>query len=355
MNSDLMASGKIVPEAPIDIKLLLTHTCQPDAVASFDRFLLGYLGIHDHFPFHLMSRLPEQPVDAGFLDSGSRYYVLLPHTFQTFVISENRSDLESSFESDSPLLASSAHPTRSTLFAVCTSSDLVLLDTVAPDRTSRIAVGNLISCGWVADGVRVLCLSPAEIVLVNVAGEKLCRCALPSHSRVPILSVHRSELYAVVCDGRNLVYIDLGGPCRWRAFGLPREPISSAFLPDGVFGAAFGYDDGSIDLVSFDRCEVVVRQELGDPPVASVAFCPNRQGAMAFASGADVRFATLPQWGFGHFAVSKRYQQHLRPVKIVRWGGGDDAMVVLSVDDDCMLHIFDVPQEFVPLYQPVPV
>jgi WD40 repeat protein len=350
-----MAAGKIVPEPTIDIKILLKHTCQPDSMASFDRFLLGYLGIHDHFPFHLMSRLPQQPVDAGFLDSGSRYYVLLPHAFQTFVISENRPEVESSFESDSPLLASSAHPTRSTLFAVCTSSDLILLDTAAPDCASRIGVGNLISCGWVADGVRVLCLSsPAEFVLVTVAGEKLYRCALPSHSRIPRLSVHPSELCAVVCDGRSLVYIFLGQPCGWRVGTLPREPISSAFLPDGLFGAAFGYDDGSIDLVSFDSCEVVVRQELGDLPVTSVAFCPNWQGAMAFASGADVCFATLPQWGFGHFAISKRYQQHLKPVKIVRWRGGDDAMVILSVDDDCMLHIFDVPQEFVPLYQPTP-
>jgi len=117
-----------------------------------------------------------------------------------------------------------------------------------------------------------------------------------------------------------------------------------------LFGAAFGYCDGTIDLWAFDKCELLIQQHLGDAPVTSISFCASRNGALAFACGNDVCFATLPQWGFGHFSVSKRYQLHTQQVKIVKWNDQDDRIAIISVDCDCMMHIFEVPQDFIPLY-----
>jgi hypothetical protein len=91
---------------------------------------------------------------------------------------------------------------------------------------------------------------------------------------------------------------------------------------------------------------------IAEKPVLSIALCPAREGAIAFACGSEVCFATLPQWGFGHFVVRNRYTMHLATVGIVAWAGSEDAQSLISVDSDRMCHVLEVPADFVALYQP---
>jgi hypothetical protein len=65
----------------------------------------------------------------------------------------------------------------------------------------------------------------------------------------------------------------------------------------------------------------------------------------------DVLFASLPQWGFGHFVVRNRYVLHLAQVGIITCGYSGDVNWLMSIDADKMCHIFEVPPEFTALSQ----
>jgi hypothetical protein len=159
----------------------------------------------------------------------------------------------------------------------------------------------------------------------------------------------------VIFGGNSAIFFNLDDPPKWKTGTLAKVPICSDFLPGGLDGAAFGYPDGVIELVSFEDCKAAIHQVIdphGDTPVTAIAFCPSRQGAIAFAIGTEICFATLPQWGFGHFAVAQRYAMHMERVTILRWIVSEEITSLLSVDADCMLHIFDVPRDFLPIYQP---
>jgi hypothetical protein len=261
------------------------------------------------------------------------------------------------YESDSELRSVSAHPTNPNRFVLCTESALILLDSNVNPPTVGIDVGsNLVSCGWLSDGVRIVCISGnGDFCLVNLEGDKIYRSLGFEPNEPAHLVMHPTLDCAMIHQSRHLVFLDFREePAVRQDIIIDTKMRCAAFLPEGLFGAAVGNIDGSIDLVSFDGTKAPVHQEFSELEIAAMAFCPQKLGVMAFAAGTELSFATLPQWGFGHFKVTRSYAGHVEKILAVNWSAGDEPNLVLTVDGQNVIHVLEVPAEFIPLFQPDP-
>ncbi|KAH0785918.1 hypothetical protein GPJ56_010179 [Histomonas meleagridis] len=128
-------------------------------------------------------------------------------------------------------------------------------------------------------------------------------------------------------------------------------PTSIAWLPNDTFGCAIGHDDGNVDLFSFQSNSVVITQNVSENAISGISFCETRNNVASFTSDNLILFSTLPVWGFGKFSVSKTYPMHTSNVTSANWFPRSDGNpMFISCDMDSMVHIFEVPNEYIPIY-----
>jgi WD40 repeat protein len=345
------------PESSSDVRVILKLVTEPDAVTTFEQFIQTHLHAHDRIGFDLLYRHDVPIIDCGFA-SDWHYYVLSNNKFCLFKVrlAEGKMDLRYKFECNKLFRTVSCHPKNQNLFALCTKTHLVIVDISCEKPIAQFKIGHsMFAGGWTSDGSRIICVSEgSEIYLVDLKGSLVSRAGFDQRDDFHencLLLVHPSNPFAVVCRGKILRFLDLSESAQWKEGALRGEVTCGDFMQDEFYGAAFGFADGVIALYSFESCQLVVEQKLGTDRISVLSFCRSRSGVIAFACGSELFFATLPQWGFGHFGITKKCRLDASPIVKISWSLCEP-MCLMSSDEDQLVHIFEVPGDYMPLYEP---
>lgn len=350
-----MTKGVVTEATQVDTKVLLKHVVDDDAMSKFEKFVQGYLGIHDRFDFHLMYNFDEhKPIASGFASDSSRVFVLTNHSLLIFDVDKDAGTVTLGAEyAQEGIIAGDQHPARNGIFVLVTKQEIILVDVFDMENASALQIEHVIAAKFVADGKRLLCLTANGILNVisltegHIGELELFDGTLSDNLQ---LCVHESEPCAIVVNGTKLAFVELSEQPKLKVVDLKKEPTAVSFLPDKLFGAALGFADGSMCLYSFESSKSVVEQKVGKVPIAKIAFCPDRNDIVAIAIGGVLCFGGIPQWGFGSFNVYAKYEQHLATLRDVSWCKDDTGLSIATCDESGMFHMFEVPQEYLQLY-----
>lgn len=341
--------------AQVDTKAILKYVVDEDAMSKFEKFVQGYLGIHHRFEFHMMYNFGEQvPIAAGFVEDAARVYVLVSDALMILDVDKDAGKVSVGVEyKREGLVCADKHPTQNSVFVLATKSEIILLDVMDLENPSVLPIESVVAAKFVAGGDRIACLTSDGILHVvslsegNVGDLRLFDEEPCDNLR---MCVHYSEKCLFVVNGVKIAFVELSEPPKLKVMNVQREPITAEFLPEDSYGVALAFANGVMCFYSFDSSRPVVEQKLGKSDISCIAFCPGRSDILAAAAGRVVSFAGIPQWGFGAFNVYSKYEQHLSDITNLSWGSDDNGLSLVTTDKSGVLHVFEVPQEYLQLY-----
>ncbi|OHT05303.1 hypothetical protein TRFO_27000 [Tritrichomonas foetus] len=343
----------------LDPALLLKNGTEQSAIDDFERFVQSYIELHDKYNFSMIKRIDESPFKVGFLEdiyhfyastnAGLIFYATNPET------GENSEMYR--FTTSHPIQCVSQNPDNPYLFALIVHGSITLLNYSTKISKTINLEKSVIQVSWVTDNYSnssLVCLNrDLTVGIVDIQNEKFFTSTtkLESTNESHFLAVHPTRNLAAVCDER-LRIIDFRDSPKIREFALKEEATSISWLPSENFGCAIGFSDGDIEFFSFISDSVVMSQNLTNKPLNSIEFCPSNPSSVSIVVENNIIFASLPAWGFGNLGRVATYRAHLSPILDAHWTANDENASMITCDADHTIHIFDVPDEYMPLYEP---
>lgn len=335
-----------------DSKAILKSIAAPGAMNIFERFLLSHINIQDNVDYQLMHRIEENPHKVGFINKYTDFYAAMDdqivayHTVEGFHGVDEISRLQVNAQIDSveqnakdQEVIALSYANKITFWNTCTQSEITLLSQPTKKEIT-----------WLSSENTLLSLEETgklQIFDIQSSASIDASYVLPPNSKI----LGNSNGPLAMAFGNSIQLLDFRQEEIASSCPLPNVPTSAVWMPNAVFGAALGFDDGTLSLFSFKDNQVVIHQSIGTTPapIFSLDFCPSRIGTAAVAINDTIYFATLPAWGFGHFQVSKSYKAHIANILDLHWQG--NSTDIISCDSDHMIHINDV-NNYIPLYEP---
>lgn len=348
-----MRKGESAETGP-DTKAILKCALGKKALSNFDLYLQNYLEIHDRFTFHAMTKLNVRVKQGGFLEDSTHFYVLSDQGFCVYELTMEDGHLNTIFSMEGDDIKGAAqHPSNKYCFVLSFENKIVLMDTSNELQQQTLVMPNLVAAQFTHDGTRIVAITDNGFMhIINVED------GFTQHANIfeevggqMMLFVHQHEAAVMIIMNDQLAFVSLEETPKIRTLALDDTPTCAAFMPGSLYGAAVAFKDGTISLYSFKTGEKTVHQKLMSSEITSLSFCPTRVGALAFACDSVVYFASLPQWGFGAFRINREYEMHRSPVQKIAWSDDNGELSMASFDED-MVHVFHVPDEYLPVYEP---
>ena len=347
-------SGKI--HELLDPNNILKYGTDKNAIDDFERFVQSYIDIHDNYDFSMIKRLEESPFKVGFLEDIYHFYALTEAGLISYETNQETALVSETnrFQMSSPIQCVSQNPKNKYLFAIVAKGKLTIYNMYSK-VTSDIELDQYImQVSWTCSGESLIYLNrDLTVGVVDLQKEKVyssMKC-MNTESESHFLVSHLTQNMALVCDD-VLRLIDFREPARIKEFPLKKSTTAISWMPNENYGCAIGYADGVIDFFSFENDTVVMSQNLTSRPVNGIEFCPDNPSTVSIVVDNNIIFASLPSWGFGSLGKEGTYKAHLAPILDAHWTSDDISSSMISCDSDHMIHIFDVPEIYTPIYEP---
>ena len=342
----------------LDPELILKYGTKTSAKDDFERFIQSYIELHDKYNYSMIKRIEESPFKVGFIDDIYHFYALTDSGLITYETNQENGLVSefSRFQNNDPIQCVSQNPKNPYLFALLTNG-IITIYNISTNESQEINLGKpVIQIAWLNDMSSLVCLYKNLSVGTLDLDKGVVNCTtsnLDSTIDSHFLLAHPQHNLAAICDDQ-LRLIDFRESPKIRNFLLKKPATAISWLPNNYFGCAIGFADGDIDFFSFDNDSVVMsfEDESITEPICGIEFCPTNPCAVSLVVDKNIIFASMPSWGFGSLSKAGTYRTHLSPILDAHWIADDVNASMITCDADHMIHIFDVPDEFIPIYEP---
>lgn len=340
----------------LDNEIILKYGTETSAVDDFERFVQSYIEIHDKYDYSMIKRIEESPFKVGFIDDIYSFYASTDCGLISY-----RTDKETGivsefyrYQTKSLIQSVSQNPHNSYLFALLSNGKITIFNLLTKESQEISLEKPIIQISWLSGTSSLVCLY--RDLSVGIADLEKCQVygttnSLESSIDSHFLITHPNHNIAAVCDDQ-LRLIDFRESPKIRKFLLKKPATAISWLPREYFGCAIGFSDGDIDFFSFDNDSVVMSQNIISQPIGGIEFCPTNPCSVSLTVDKDIIFVSIPSWGFGNLGKVATYKMHLSPILDAHWFADDVSASMITCDADHMIHIFDVPEEYMPIYEP---
>ncbi|KAK8848087.1 hypothetical protein M9Y10_019143 [Tritrichomonas musculus] len=340
----------------LDPDVILKYGTNTSAVDDFERFAQSYLELHDKYDYSMIKRIEETPYKVGFIDDIYHFYVLTDSSFIIYETNQETGEVSEFYrlQTSNKVQNVSQNPHNPYLFALLANGKIMVFNLSTKESQEINLEKKVAQVSWLSNNSCLVCLyCDLSIAIID-----LDRCQVQTtnsnfESKIDshFLISHPNHNIVAICDDQ-LRLIDFRDSAKIRNFVLKKEATSISWLPQDYFGCAVGYSDGCIDFFSLDKNSVVMTQNVISQPIRGIEFCPTNSCSVSLIVDKDIIFVSMPSWGFGSLGKVASYKMHLSPIVDAHWISDDINTSMITCDNDNMIHIFDVPEEYMPIYEP---
>ncbi|KAK8895694.1 hypothetical protein M9Y10_013578 [Tritrichomonas musculus] len=340
----------------LDPEVILKYGTNVSALDDFERFAQSYLELHDKYDYSMIKRIEEFPNKVGFIDDIYHFYVLTDSGLIIYETNQETGIVNEfyRFQTSNKIQNVSQNPHNPYLFALLTNGEIVVFNFSTKESQAINLDKKVTQVSWLSNNSCLVCLFYDLLMAVIDLGKcqvQTTKTKIESKIDSHFLISHPNHNIAAVCDDQ-LRLIDFRESAKIRNFVLKKKATSISWLPQNYFGCAVGYSDGCIDFFSFDKDSVVMSQNVISQPIRGIEFCPTNSCSVSLIVDKDILFVSMPSWGFGSLGKVASYKTHLAPIVDAHWISDDVNTSMITCDNDHMVHIFDVPEEYMPIYEP---
>ena len=340
----------------LDNEVILKYGTKVSATDDYERFVQSYIELHDKYDYSMIKRIEESPYKVGFIDDIYHFYASTDCGLISYQTDQETGVIDESFRfnTNKPIQCVSQNPHNPYLFALLSNGKIIIFN-LSTQVSKEISLEKpVIQISWLSSTLSLVCLYrdlSVGITDIDKCSVVVTTESLQSNIDSHFLITHPNHNIAAVCDDQ-LRFIDFREQAKIRKFILKKQATAISWLPRDYFGCAIGFDDGDIDFFSFDNDSVVMSQNIISQPICGIEFCPTNPCSVSLIVQKDIIFVSMPSWGFGSLGKVATYKMHLSPILDAHWTSDDVNASMISCDADHMIHIFDVPEEYMPIYEP---
>lgn len=339
----------------LDPDTILKYGTKPNAVADFERFVQSHIEIHDKYNFSMVKRIEESPFKVGFIDDIYHFYTSTDADIIFYEIDKETGVVTEfyRYQAKSRIQNVAQNPFNSYLFALLSSGEITLFNLSTKTSEAIKLDQPVIQIAWMNKKQSIVTLFwDLTVGLVDLEHVQVFGTRNPFESQIDshILVAHPNFDMAAICDDK-LRLIDFRDSPKILETELKQHATAVSWLPNDNFGCALGFANGDLDFFSFKSNETVMHQNITKDSIYGIEFCPANPSAVSLIVENNILFASMPSWGFGNVGEVGTYKMHLAPILDAHWIADDKYASMISCDADHMIHIFDVPEEYIPIYE----
>ena len=332
---------------------------EANLIHNFEFFLSSYPDLLNKFPYHSMQQFEIPNIKSlGFINKWDNFYIQTKRKLTFWNLTDDEFVQQSQFKGKFNYFKQ--HIKNKSLFAFSNDDNISIYNKSTTEVLNFKVEGNKIKgIEWLPKENKLIAvLEDGNIEVIDIESQTCYQQYneddnTTSYSKI-LLSSHKTNQFLSVIFNDQLKLIDFRDKYIIKNYQISNDVTAIDWFPSDTFGCALGYNYGNVDLYSYSKGETLFSQKISDNPINKISFCGSlaRNNAVGFSSGSSLYFSTLPDFGFGEFYVTQEYEQHLSDIVDFNWFVDGKNASIISCDKDSLVHLFGVPDEFTPIYQP---